>query len=493
MSQDIRELVAAIQKIASNGQYKHDASTTTTTNYMHGGGGIFGAAGLGRELFSVRLHPEGLLQILPAIPSNITDPIVPYLTGFTDVTGSEPVAICDVPVQAGKIKNATLTAQFGRIARRTEPIQLERLGEIINRAEFTDFTLVNDMNIGEGNAFVPASGSGSIGRALNREILARLLTVGVAFEDVLGHMVFTGDPANNTASGGYEEFPGLEILVGTGKVDALTNVAVPSLDSVVRDFNFQSIEANAPDNIVNVLTYMVRTVRKTASKSRMGNVQWALVMREELFYELTAIWPVNFMTHRNLLSVTDGSEARINIDVGDAIKMREDMRNGQFLTIDSRQYPVLLDDSMPELNSDEGDAQFNSGVTEGSFASDIYFLPLTVRGGSTPVTFMEFFNWSGPGAAIDALRDIPTNDGIFWTDGGRFLWYSLATRTCLEWGSSVKPRIRLLTPHLAFRLQNIEYNPYLHTREPFNDDPYFVDGGQTTRTSYADSYSAEWD
>ena len=36
-------------------------------------------------------------------------------------------------------------------------------------------------------------------------------------------------------------------------------------------------------------------------------------------------------------------------------------------------------------------------------------------------------------------------------------------------------------PWLAARLQNVQYCPLQHTRQPFPDDPYFVDGGRTSR------------
>src|SRR3972149_517370 len=46
-----------------------------------------------------------------------------------------------------------------------------------------------------------------------------MLEVGIAFQRKLLRQVYTGNPANNNVGGGYREFPGLDILIGTDKVD----------------------------------------------------------------------------------------------------------------------------------------------------------------------------------------------------------------------------------------------------------------------------------
>jgi len=70
---------------------------------------------------------------------------------------------------------------------------------------------------------------------LNREVLARLLTVGAAFEDTLARMIFTGNPVANIGTG-YAEYQGLELLVATGHTDILDATSCPSLDSDIKEF-----------------------------------------------------------------------------------------------------------------------------------------------------------------------------------------------------------------------------------------------------------------
>jgi hypothetical protein len=472
-------------------EFKHDTSTTTpTTNYMHGATGIFGVLGANRDVFSTRVKPSGLLSVLPAFGVADTNPLVPYLTGFTDYSGDDPDGPCDTPPTAGEIKSCFLTAVFGRIPGKTDVIELDRVGKRINRGEFTDLRLVNDPLI-DSNPFTPGTTVNDATRAFNRELLARLLTLGVYFEDRLSRMVYTGNPVNNTANAGYMEFPGLDILIGTGKVDAISNTSCPSLDSDIKDFNYGSVDAADP-NIVRYLTYMYRYVSRIAATTSMNPVEWAFVMRETLFYEITAVWPCEYLTYRCASDVAGQhdlpTQAELTINAPDQVKMRDDMRNGNYLLVDGRKIRVILDDAIAEECGDEGEACFNANLEDGTFASDIYLVPLTVKGGR-PVTYMEFFDYKAPNAAMSSLQDWNVKSG-FWTDNGKFLWTVHQTIWCLEAYAKIEPRIRLLTPHLAGRLQNVMYSPLQHTRDPFADQPYFVDGGSTSRS--APTYYHEW-
>jgi hypothetical protein len=74
---------------------------------------------------------------------------------------------------------------------------------------------------------------------------------------------------------------------------------------------------------------------------------------------------------------------------------------------------------------------------------------------------------------------------FFWADGGKFLWYFQQVRTCIDWTSIVKPRLRLLTPHLAGRIQNVVAQPLVMPRSPFRDSEYFSDGGNVATSGIA--------
>lgn len=471
-------LVGAIAERMGQKGYKHDLATgfTLTTNFMHGPSGIFGAAGLERDVFSTRITPEGLMKVLPAFPSVDDTPIVAYLTGITaEAAADEKDEVCDTPREVGQLKSCYQGAAFGRIERKTQPIELNAIGRRNNRGEFYDLRIVNDPM--QGNDISLSSQIPSdLNALLNREMLSRFYTLGAGFQNVMGPLVWTGDPTNNSAGGGYQEWVGLETLVGTGKYDVLTETLCPSLDSDVKDFNYGTVTSDT-NALLQALTMITRFVRRNAVGMGFMPVQWAFVMRRDLFYEISDVWPCAYASYRCTFGTSD---AELIIDGERQRQMADQMRNGEYLLIDGVKIPVIIDDFIPEDTSTT-----NQNVPEGYFSSDIYLLPLTVVGGMA-ATFWEYFNYDGMGnvyGAATAIADARLGDQVYTSDAGRFMWTSHRTGWCIEVWAKIEPRLRLLTPHLAGRLQNVMYSPLQHFRDPNPDSDYFADGGETTRTN----------
>lgn len=476
----------SIQEAAKQGRLKHDipGSISVGTNLMHGPSGIFGYPGISRDVFATRVKPRGLLSVLPARGTVETNPIVAYLTGFTDdENASEKDAVCDDPLEAGDIKNCFQGAMFGRVERKTKTLELNAVGRQTNRGEMFDLRLVNDPLL-EGELLSMPNVPQALAQVLNNEVLARWMTLGVAFERKLGPLVYTGSPANNTSGGGYKEYHGLETLVGTGKIDVISSAACAALDSDIRNFTYRRVDVYSLQ-LYNMLLNMFRNLQDIASRTGLDPVTWVIVMRRNLFDEIVDFWPLVYGTFRfGSAAVTDTTITRVNIDGADARQMAEDMRTGQYLVIDGQRIRVVIDDFMPEDTNTN-----NSSVTSGCFASDIYILPLTVRGGIIS-TFFEYFDFAAPGAAMSQVQ-IGRLAGEYWTDGGRFLWTTQRTNWCVAWLAKIEPRLRLLTPHLAGRIMNVSYCPVRHYRE---DDPassYFANGGRTS-ASFAPYDSADF-
>lgn len=450
---------------------KHDlpAGYTVSTNKPHGTTGIFGASGIDRDIFSTRVTPTGLLEYLPAIMTNDTNPIVGYLTGFTAGSGAEQETPCDDPPTPGEMKSCFQGSAFGRIARATEVIDFSASGERANRGEYTDLRLVNDPLLSNPELLVPSTVPQSLQGALASEIVGKLYALGVEFEDVLSHMVWTGTPANNVGTG-YAEFLGMESLVKTGHTDVLTGASCPSLDSLIMDFQYNKVE-DAAATLFHYLTTMWRVTNKNARSMNMMPVQFAFVMVEPLFREIVDYWPCVYASYRCNANANDLSNST------DALTMRmmsDEMFNGRYLQIDGVRVPVILDDSMPvQYNKDD------ARVGNTCLASDIYLLPLTVKGGRL-VTYMEAFNFNAPNAAISEMNQMGgAGSGFMWSDGGKFLWTPRQTLWCFSWAAVIRPRLRLLTPHLAARLENVVACPLVMPRQPFADDPYHTNGGNT--------------
>lgn len=463
-------LVEALSEKMGTG-YKHDLPTgfTLTNNFMHGPSGIFGTAGAERDVFGTRVKPRGLLSTLPARGTMDTNPITYYLTGFTDESGDEPSAPCTECVKAGEMKACRQGTIFGLICRETDELNIGDVGRRVNRGEMMDLRLVNDPLLNDADLWVPGSVPKATRDVLNREVLARWLTLGVAFENKLAPMVFTGNPANNSGTG-YAEYRGLELLVATGHTDVIDSTSCPSLDSDVKDMNYLTVEDNA-STIFAYMTMVYRYVKHNAETMGFNPVQWAWVIKDSLFRKLADYWPCVYASFRCNASANDVSN---NTDAMEMRRMSDDLYNGRYLLIDGERIPVIIDDAVPyEKNGDAG-----STLPSGSFASDIYLLPFTVRGG-VQVLFMEYFDYSGTNGVMQGITDGRLTDE-FWTDGGRFLWTFNRTRFCVNWVARIQPRLRLLTPHLAGRLQNIRWTPLQAFREPFPTQGYFVDGGITT-------------
>lgn len=461
--------------------FKHNTpSGTPTTNYTSGPGGIFGVSGLERDVISTRVQPRGLIGMLPARGSMRMDPLFAYLTGFQADTGTDPNGVCDDPMVAGLAKSCLQTAQYGRYSFTTKELELNRIGQQTDRGELFDLRMINEPLLQQDGGVLQQNLPG--GFNLRREVQNAMQSVGISFQNKLIRQLYTGNPANNSAGGGYAEFPGLDILVGTAKVDAITGTECPSLDSDIKDFNFGKIDdlvANA--DIVEVLTYLYRTIRHNADRMNLNPATWVITMRQELWYELTAIWPCAYFTYRCGFRVAD-TQDRANVDAVEMTRLRDRMREGMFLLIDGIQVPVVTDDGIVEESSAD-----NALIPEGNFASDIYFIPMSVAGGYAS-TYMEYLDYTQ--GAMPAVQDGRLG-AWYWTDGGRYLWHAKPpVNWCVQWLAKIEPRVILRTPQLAGRVTNVRYCPLQHTRDPFPDAPYFVDGGETVRVG--PSHFSDW-
>ena len=477
---DIDYKALAQEMLSQAVSHKAAGSTPTGVN-AHGPGGLFSSMGLERPLFSAMVLPQvGLQSVLPAYPSNQMNPLYGIITGVTATTGSNPDGTCDDPPYAGNMKLCTHSFWYGRHSRRTRVFDIESAGQVINRGEFTDLQVFGGLAPSD-NPGVPTIpfANGTMTNAAQATAFKSMFELAVSWARDFAKQIYTGNPSNNTAGGGYKEFYGLDALINTGYRDAETGVACPAADSLVFSFGNKDV-ASFGQSVVQTITAMYRNLNFLASRAGMNPVKWNLAGSFGLFYALTEVWPVAYATYRDAALIPTG--ATQFVDSSDIAKLREDMRgdlynrNGQYLLIDGQRVPFIIDDAVDEDQS---------GV---SFISDLYFVPMTVLGGK-PVTFLEYFNYNAPGAAAEMSEVFATPGSFTVTDGGRFLFHKKPpTNSCVEVVSWTRPRLLLLTPYLAGRLTDIKYTPLQHERQYDPSDPYFVNGGRTEGDSFAPSY-----
>lgn len=459
--------------------YKTVPSTTPQGSYGHGPAGLFSAPGLSQPLFSTLILPQsGLQSILPAYPSRDAYPLYGIVTGVTATTGSEPTNPCDDPPTVGLTKLCTHTAVFGRQSRQTPVVEIDRAGLWTNRGEFGDLRMMNNP-FGTGtDVNVPTMPGSNYAQLAQNEFAKKMFEFGVGWSRDFARELYTGNPTNNTAGGGRKYFYGLDILINTGYRDAETATACPAADSIVRSFGSLDISTNG-GTLVRTVTNMYRNLRYIATKTGLDPATWVISMPWSLFYEVTEVWPCAYMTYR---CQSGGSFDTSNVNMVSAeaqVKFRDDMRGnifdrtGQYLLIDGQRVTVILDDAITETALDGS-----------SFTASMYFVPLSVIGG-TRVTYLEYFDQQ---FSYEIGQQFAP--GFYQvTDGGRFLVHKKPpTNFCVQLLAKTEPRLVLRTPFLAARLTNIKYTPVAHEREWEPDSSYYVNGGKTNRGGSFTSY-----
>lgn len=453
-------------------------SSTPTGTYGHGPGGLFAHPALERPIFSAMLLPRmGLQNLLPVRGSRFANPLYGIFTGVTATTGTEPTGVCDDPPTVGLSKLCEHSFVYGRMARQSRVFDIDRIGLLNDRGEHADFQFMGNpwQSATDANTPTYPGMSGPLSNVLNNEVGKALFELGVGMSRDFARDLYSGNPTNNTPGGGRAYYYGLDTLINTGYRDAITSVVCPAADSIVRSFGNLDVASNGA-TFVRQVTNIFRNLRYISSNAGLDPVQWAISMPWAMFYEVTEVWPCAYLTYR-CTNLASGNTAFV--DSNDAIKLRDDMRGnvydrtGQYLLIDGVRVPVVLDDAITEL-----------GVGSGSFRSTMYFVPLTVMGG-TPTLFMEYLDYSSPNGALGAARALAPDGSFSISDNGRFMWHKKPpTNFCVQLLVKTQPRVILTTPHLAARLTNVQYTPVQHQRDPFTDGTYFVNGGQTSYNGY---------
>lgn len=471
-----------------NGQMIQKATGDPEGYYVHGPGGLFGVRGLNQSIISTHTHILGSLgEVLPIRPSVDMNPLYGFITGWLRSDEQEKNAICDDPKAVGGFKTCIQTAVFGRKEFKTDTLELNHVGQRINRGEFFDLVLENDPLIPQMGGLMQNFKAMNSSQALlaGREMVARLMGVAIAFQRWFCPTVYTGNPGNSSAGGGYKEFPGLDLLISTTKIDALTGQACPSLRSTIMDFGYREVDSATAPTIITAITTMMHILKTKAETQGLAPVDIAIVMRSDLFYSLTAVWPCQYNTSgcAVVTAPTNGATA-LSLDAESQIRFRDDMRRRKYLLIDAEEVRVITDNCIFEDNHAD-----NAAIPVSGFASDIYFVPMTAMGGSLLTLYWEYFDYNQ--GTMQAVQDSRTSFE-FWSDNGVFLWGVRPPKVwCIDMIAKVEPRLILRTPQLAGRLTNVTYVPLLHTDDPLPSQDYHVNGGVRTGRPGPSPFS-EW-
>jgi hypothetical protein len=482
----LRQLLNAVQQQGSSGgrrvgQWDTEVGSPTS-QYLYGVGGLFGTLGLEQDVISTRVTPRGLMSRLPAQNTNVIWPEFPYLVGFTNAEDGadesfDDQGVCDDGPVAGQLLGCIQTAQFGMLTYDTEAIDIGMVGQQVNRGQFTDLRLVGTVLDPLSN-ITPATADQNQRVMLQNDALSKMVAVGVAYQNKLLRLLYTGTPANNNTGGAYKEFWGLDNLIVHNHRDAHTQALCPTLDSLIVDYENANIGADGASALafVNSVTWTYRMLKYRAERTGLNPARWAISMRQAAFWEAASVWACAYYTYRCQTAATDTGlgSAVGQLDVRDTVALRDDMRSNNYLLIDGERVEVTIDDGIVETANGSG-----------CYKSNMYFVPLVVNG-NLAATYIQFYDYS---KAIDAARVFNFTSNEFWTDGGRFLWMrKIPRKRCIQLASEVQLRVVLRTPHLAAKILDVGYCPTLHEPDALPGDlNYVAPGGVGTRSGYGPS------
>lgn len=443
----------AIQMLNWLASYK-DAGTTAGAQ-LHGPGGLLATPGLNKQIVNAMIMPRGLAGRLPVRPSVDTNEIFGILTGLTASSGNEPTTACAEWPQVGQFKLCRQQHPFGQQGRESQVLNIKYAGQVVNRGEFTDNVLFGQPNTGDDTL----PGTVDWGRALQLEAEKKLAELYIGYFRDYVRYTYTGNPQTTAGSAGWMQYRGLDLLVSTGKRDAITGVACPAADSIVIDFNGVNASTSG-STVYNVLANAVTNLKRLAEQLGF-DVKWAFTMRYGAFWALTNIWPCVY--------ATVGCGVNTVIRTATATEMtefRDRMRKGKFLYIEGEEYEVIIDDTKVE--------EVAAGGVVGTYESDIHFVPLTANG--EPTLFWEYFPFNQQ--AIAAAGAMAPQGYFNVLQNGRFLQVRQSpTHTCVQVEIIERPRLVLMTPFLAAKFTNMRYTITIHERDAFPDETYWVNGG----------------
>ena len=457
LADNLEKQTAILENLSKENHEKAPANFGTNTP-LHGIGGVFSTPGLERDVINAHVRPYGISSVLPLIPSVSEDPRFATLTGFTATTGSEVTDVCeDAP--AGYTKGCALTARFGLVRRDTQTIDMLSTMRKVNRGDMSDLMLRGRVL---GGTNLAPNVPGNEAEIVNIITLSEMINTAIQTERVLSRQLWQGTAAI------HNEFNGLDSLIATGHKDADTAVTCPALDSDVKSFNYDLLGGTGRD-IVEYVSMIEFYIRSNAENMGLTPASWVFVMRPELWFELSAVWPCSYLS--NKCSVSNGE---VMINGNDSVAMRDAMRNGMYIDINGNRYQVVTDTGIFEHTNIN-----NGAVQAGQYASSIYMVPMTIVGGM-PVTYREYLDYRQASSDMSlAFRGGTSPD--FWTDGGTYSWAISNNKWCIKMHLRTEQRIILRTPQLAGRIDAIKYSPLQHIRESYPTSPYFFDGGVSVR------------
>jgi hypothetical protein len=400
--------------------------------------GPFSNPGVRPDRFSALQRPRSMASLLRPTRSEYGNEIVSIMTGQTVGVANNQTDWCAPGALAGVLKACQQTYAFGNMKMATRIVPIQEVGQLRNRADIPG-EIINRPP--RENPFIPTrmwelSDTRS-------QLQYELFTLGVQIERSFETELWRGVAGTNTSIiGWWKDFAGLDSLVKTGYVDSITGVACPAADSIVISWNADAGATVSSSNIVQSFADQWYAVNDTARQVGLSGVEFAFVMRAEMFRALTEVWSCQYLTYR-CQSSNAGQPIQITGD--ETNRLRLEMQNGQYLLIDGTPVPVIFSDGIQ--------LERLGAATPNVLRADAYLLPISWNG--RPLIRPEYHDMGNVYAREFASIVYPSAEFL---NDGMYLLTKREAGGCVELEISMKMRIFLETPFLAVRWDDISFS-----------------------------------
>jgi hypothetical protein len=443
---------------------KHDPTAGASTfNYVHGPGGMFSEPGIRPEMHSALQRANTFLDNVPWFKSEVINEKISILTGQLAAEGTNAANTCSDPPFPGDLKKCTRLSEFGKLFLKTKKVDITEIGRRNDRADVerriqnfasTDSPLVPDLLRKPGLNLMSTSAQA-------------LLTLGVEVERIVAQLEIDGNAATvagaSTTLGVITEFDGLSLLVKTGHTDLSTSTACPAADSHVITWN-RSIDGTFEGlNIMEMLNDVYYSRKTLADEVGMTGTRWALVMDKRLFRALTFIAACTY-AHTRCTDFNAGTPGQR--DQSEVEARQREFKRGQYLPLDGDNVPVLFTSGTEVSIPDQ------SGNDQ---VADLFLVPMAWSGG--PLIFGEYFPLDNQ---YIQEWDATANQNRQSLNSGMFLTAARSDGFCDELLLTSIMRLRLDTPFLAARIDDITFNSYRGYRDFEPGATFHYDGGVTS-------------
>lgn len=427
---------------------------------------------LERSICNATIQPVfSLLNWLPAFGDNVETKSYGMMTDFaTDTTGTRPDEPCEQPELVEDAYNfCKIRFPRGRRDLRGKTMEIDELIRIACTCFSDDYFLLEGMGPREAVDGLGAPGSTMFtpnDRNLITEAAVRRQIANITMQHQLwmANNVWTGDPTNNTANGGYKEFLGLDLLYNCDPInDPILSPYIESMSGDIndcayaltpdcKDFGGYCInDPLAPYSIFQLLQEMEQVLWQRAMRSGMLPVSWVLVMPSWMFEALAKVLPCQMSTD-GCVTLGEGSDiaqGQVILNQGDnflSLDMRQQILSSMSINLNGRSLRVIFDDFMP----------YDYDAADNQYRGKIMMIPEFV--GNRRTLWIEYADYSAIGAALAPLPGSQT-DMLGWSDGGRYHWVIKAYLRCFELLSKIEPRLVARCPFLAGMIENIVVCP----------------------------------